>query len=74
MVFGVSTTCMEAWRQGHSRGRFSSPPVRIQVSSIIFADFHLSFITRLAGIKPALAAATVMSGLAGVWSYVKRHV
>ncbi|EMD38890.1 hypothetical protein CERSUDRAFT_47854 [Gelatoporia subvermispora B] len=27
-----------------------------------------------AGIKPALAAATLVSGLAGVWSYVKRSV
>ncbi|KAI0319627.1 Tim17-domain-containing protein [Amylostereum chailletii] len=27
-----------------------------------------------AGVKPALAAATVVSGLAGAWSYVKRHV
>ncbi|KDQ61584.1 hypothetical protein JAAARDRAFT_171877 [Jaapia argillacea MUCL 33604] len=27
-----------------------------------------------AGVKPALAAATLVSGLAGVWSYVKRRV
>ncbi|KAI0060938.1 Tim17-domain-containing protein [Artomyces pyxidatus] len=27
-----------------------------------------------AGVKPALAAATVVSGLAGAWSYVKRRV
>jgi import inner membrane translocase subunit TIM23 len=28
----------------------------------------------LAGIKPAIAAATVMSGMAGIWSYVKKSV
>ncbi|KAH7913077.1 Tim17/Tim22/Tim23/Pmp24 family-domain-containing protein [Hygrophoropsis aurantiaca] len=27
-----------------------------------------------AGVKPALAAATVISGLAGIWSYVKKSV
>ena len=28
----------------------------------------------LAGVKPALAAATFISGLAGIWSYVKTRV
>jgi import inner membrane translocase subunit TIM23 len=27
-----------------------------------------------AGVKPALAAATVMSGMAGIWSYLKKSV
>ena len=27
-----------------------------------------------AGVRPALAAATFMSGMAGVWSYVKKSV
>lgn len=27
-----------------------------------------------AGIKPAIAAATVVSGMAGIWSYVKKSV
>ena len=27
-----------------------------------------------AGIRPALAAATLMTGAAGLWSYVKRSV
>lgn len=28
----------------------------------------------LAGVKPALAAGTVIAGLAGAWSYVKTRV
>lgn len=28
----------------------------------------------IAGVRPALAAATVISGLAGIWSYVKTSV
>jgi hypothetical protein len=28
----------------------------------------------LAGVKPALAAASVISGVAGIWSYVKKSV
>lgn len=31
-------------------------------------------VSQLAGLKPALAAAAVISSLAGVWSYVKRSV
>jgi hypothetical protein len=27
-----------------------------------------------AGIKPAIAAATVVAGMAGIWSYVKKSV
>lgn len=28
----------------------------------------------IAGVKPALAAATLISGVAGIWSYVKKSV
>lgn len=31
-------------------------------------------ISNLAGVKPALAAATFMSGLAGIWSFLKQSV
>jgi import inner membrane translocase subunit TIM23 len=34
---------------------------------------HLCF-AMSAGIKPAIAAATVVSGMAGIWSYVKKSV
>ena len=39
-------------------------------STNIFSYFY----TFLAGIKPAIAAATVISGMAGIWSYVKKSV
>jgi import inner membrane translocase subunit TIM23 len=38
----------------------------------IETDSHLVFL--LAGVKPAIAAATFMSGMAGIWSYVKKSV
>ena len=31
-------------------------------------------ISNLAGVKPALAAATFVSGLAGIWSFLKQSV
>jgi import inner membrane translocase subunit TIM23 len=43
--------------------------------SSISADIYLLiFYILLAGIKPAIAAATVISGIAGIWSYVKKSV
>jgi import inner membrane translocase subunit TIM23 len=32
------------------------------------------FYSPSAGVRPALAAATFMSGVAGIWSYVKKNV
>ena len=49
-------------------------------STGVFSSFSWISIQRLrhvliiAGVRPAFAAATIMTGLAGVWSYVKKAV
>lgn len=43
-------------------------------SSSSFFDTFLMLLPTLAGVRPALVAATFISGLAGVWSYVKKSV
>ena len=35
---------------------------------------YAAHISNLAGVKPALAAATFVSGLAGMWSFLKQSV
>jgi hypothetical protein len=47
--------------------------------SSLFSNRQLSFflifvVFSSAGVKPAIAAATVVSGMAGIWSYVKKSV
>lgn len=32
------------------------------------------FLGMVAGVRPALAAATLMTGVAGIWSYVKKSI
>ena len=44
-------------------------------STLLLRDYPLLLFRHvLAGVKPALAAATLISGLAGIWSYVKTRV
>lgn len=43
-------------------------------SYILRMNFPGSFHFMAAGVKPALAAATIVSGMAGIWSYVKKSV
>jgi len=41
----------------------------------LFLSLNLpTHISNLAGVKPALAAATFVSGLAGIWSFLKQSV
>ena len=43
-------------------------------SSWSFSTDIFSHLSLSAGIKPAIAAAAVVSGIAGIWSYVKKSV
>ena len=49
---------------------FKSTGSPLSFSADICSHFHIF----LAGIKPAIAAATVISCMAGIWSYVKKSV
>ena len=72
--FGANMTLLEAWQQVLSRALYSSPPVSAfppVASSRPSASLNASF---LAGVKPALAAATIVSASAGIWSWVKTRV
>lgn len=44
-------------------------------TALIVPDYNIILIFGLpAGVKPAIAAATFMAGMAGIWSYVKKSV
>ena len=60
----------EAWSRGHSPERFTNQ--RVRVFSLSLDPTH--HISNPAGVKPALAAATFVSGLAGIWSFLKQSV
>lgn len=62
---------LEAWPRGHSPERFTNQRVPVFLS--LFTESKAD-ISNLAGVKPALAAATFMSGLAGIWSFLKQSV
>jgi hypothetical protein len=62
---------LEAWSRGHSPERFTNQQVPIFLSLSLNLSSHIS---DLAGVRPALAAATFVSGLAGIWSFLKQSV
>jgi len=65
------TMLLGAWLRGHSPERFTNQ----QVPFFLFISLNLpTHISNLAGVKPALAAATFVSGLAGIWSLLKQSV
>jgi len=61
----------EACPPVHSRAQFSSPQVRPRSDGI---DQLLTQFPPSAGVKPAIVAATLVSGMAGVWSFVKKRI
>lgn len=64
---------MGVWLLGPSPAPCTSQPVRLP--DLLPREYPLLLFSNvLAGVKPALAAATFISGLAGIWSYVKRAV
>ena len=71
--FGVSMTRSEACSRVQSPARCSSLPVsafrtrRQRMALSVCPSF-------LAGVKPALAAATIVSASAGAWSWIKSRV
>ena len=62
---------LEAWSRGHLPERFTNRQVPVFLSLSLNPTAHIS---NPAGVKPALAAATFMSGLAGIWSFLKQSV
>lgn len=63
------TTYSGAWLLVVLPAHFTSPQVRSA-----FCRRLPRLILFLAGVKPAFAAATFMSGLAGAWSFLKQSV
>lgn len=72
MLQEESTIFSEAWLQAELQELCSSQQVCSFRSTTIFP--FLICLGSSAGVKPALAAATFMSGVAGAWSYVKKIV
>ena len=74
MASVANMTFMVVRLLGLSQAHYTNQQVCTTIPQSKFEVDKESNLSILAGVRPALTAATLMTGLAGVWSYIKKAV